>query len=65
MFNLIHRVLSRTIKTPTLPDPPLTTDAEWERLEERQREVRARLELLRIESEMPGLSRARRGGEKP
>ncbi|MDQ3539962.1 MAG: hypothetical protein M3440_04680 [Chloroflexota bacterium] len=65
MFDLIQHFFSRTIKTPRLPNPPLTTDEERWRLEEKQREVRARLELLRIESEMPGLSRAGKRGEKP
>ncbi|MDQ3541960.1 MAG: hypothetical protein M3440_14870 [Chloroflexota bacterium] len=60
MFDLIQHFFSRTIKTPRLPNPPLTTVEEWTRLEERQQEVRARLELLRIESEMPGLSRFRK-----
>ncbi len=65
MPDLFRRLLSRTIRTPHLPNPPLTTDEGRRRIEDRQQEVRARLELLRIESEMPGMSRAGKGGDTP
>jgi hypothetical protein len=53
--NLLRHLFHPHGKHPPPPSVRLTTEAEKRRLEERQREITARMERLRLEAERPAL----------
>jgi hypothetical protein len=53
--NLLRHLFKPHDKYPPPPAVNVTTEAEKRRLEERQREITARMERLRLEAERPAL----------
>ena len=63
MIEWLQRVLRPVARTQHLPKPDLSTAADLHYVEERNRKVQARLELLSLETEVPAMRRMKQGDD--